>query len=121
MLHRKTLLQQLETFGPLYPVVASTSFLRLFVLTGIAARDVDHELGELGGIAGALAVACHAIIVPPREDLCTVGSEMAISASVQEIPTPEDPSYVTTAGVSYSYTRTHTHRHERFGAWGEAG
>jgi hypothetical protein len=58
VLRRKTLLQQLETFGPLCPVVPSISFLRLFVLTGIAARDVDHALGELGGIAGALAVAC---------------------------------------------------------------
>jgi hypothetical protein len=76
VLRRKTLLQQLETFGPLCPVVPSISFLRLFVLTGIAARDVDHALGELGGIAGALAVACHAIIVPPREDFCTVGLEM---------------------------------------------
>ena len=34
------------------------AFLGLFVLTGIAARDVDRELGELGRIAGALAVAC---------------------------------------------------------------
>jgi hypothetical protein len=63
MLHLKTLLQQLETFGPLCPVVPSI----MFVLTGIAARDVDHELGEPGGIAGALAVACRAIMVPPRE------------------------------------------------------
>jgi hypothetical protein len=64
-------LQQLETFGPPCPVVPSISFLRLFVLTGIAARD-----RELGGIAGALAVACHAVMVPPREDLCTVRLEM---------------------------------------------
>jgi hypothetical protein len=76
MLRRKTLLQQLETFGPLCPVVPSISFLRLFVLTGLAARDVDHAFGELGGIAEALAVAYHAVIVPPREDLCTVRLEM---------------------------------------------
>jgi hypothetical protein len=50
------------------------SFLRLFVLTGIAARD-----GELGGIAGALAVACHAVMVPPREDLCAVRLETFVN------------------------------------------
>jgi hypothetical protein len=65
-----------KTFGPLCPVVPSISFLRLFVLTGLAARDVDHAFGELGGIAEALAVAYHAVIVPPREDLCTVRLEM---------------------------------------------
>ena len=58
----------LGTFGPLRPGLPSISFLGLCVLTGIATRDVDGELSELGGIVGALAVACHALIVPPRED-----------------------------------------------------
>jgi hypothetical protein len=65
-----------KTFGPLCPVVPSISFLRLFVLTGLAARDVDHAFGELGGIAEALAVAYQAVMLPPREDLCTVRLEM---------------------------------------------
>ena len=42
-----------------------------FFLASSSARE-----NELGGIAGALAVACHAVIVPPREDLCTVRLEM---------------------------------------------
>jgi hypothetical protein len=42
-----------------------------FFLACSSARE-----NALGGIAGALAVACHAVIVPPREDLCTVRLEM---------------------------------------------
>jgi len=56
------------------PGLPAISFLGLCVLTGVAARNVDRELGEL---VGALAVDCHALIARQREDLCTVGLEMA--------------------------------------------
>jgi hypothetical protein len=94
------------------------------VLAGIAARNVDRELGEQGGIVGVLAAACHTLIVPPREVLRTVGLEMGhVSASVHEAAhlemAQEDPSCLTTAGVFYSRVRARIHTQARaLRGWG---
>jgi hypothetical protein len=105
----------LGTFGSLRPCLPLISFLEVCVLAGIAARNVDRELGEQGGIVGVLAVACQTIIVPPREDLRTVGLEMGhVSASVHEAPhlemAQEDPQLFNHGGgLLLARTRTHTH------------
>ena len=101
-----------EIFGPLCPVVPSISFLRLFVLTGTAARDVDHAFGELGGIACG-SLSCRHGATERRLVHRPFGDGPYRPPSMRFLTYAGRPSYVTTAGVSYSYTRTHTHRHER--------
>src|ERR1700746_889215 len=54
---------------------------RWLAVLDLAARYIDNELGGLAKVAGtlgvgALQVACHALIMPQRENLCTVGLEM---------------------------------------------
>ena len=51
----------LGAFGSLRPGLPPINFLELRVLAGIAARNADRELCELGRIVGALAVGCHAL------------------------------------------------------------
>jgi hypothetical protein len=53
---------------------------RWLAVLDLAARYIDNELGlaKVAGTlgVGALEVACHALIMPQRENLCTVGLEM---------------------------------------------